>query len=303
MWEVWLKKKSKYYLYSAYPIGSTGIDYSPMALAVSDSPEGPWVKYSDNPIIEQGEWGEWDDGGFSEAEVLYHSGIFHMFYGGAKLFEPRRQPRESIGYAYSYDGYNWIKYGLNPVATREVTPNIACFAEVHAIIESPFIYCYHTIRTRDPMKEGKDPTYDGFTVDWESYLYEEMGVQVLVTQKPFSLNMPVMNLSTLAVGQLTVLDDSPPINLSNITRTALTAKCTYGNNAQKPIRIHIRSSFDGSTYDTTNLITLDNALKRGQSVQKTFEIHSNVRFIKVIVENLDGTNSVSDVSITATLGS
>ncbi len=297
-----VKKEGKYYLYSAYPIGSTGTDYSPMALAISNSPEGPWVKYADNPVIEQGEWGEWDDGGFSEAEVLYQSGIFHMFYGGAKLFEPRRQTRESIGYAYSLDGYNWIKYGLNPVATREATPNIACFAEVHAIIELPFIYCYHTIRTRDPMLVGEDATYDGFTVDWESYLYEEMGVQVIATQKPFSLDMPVLNITSLAAGKSTSMDQSPPINLSNITRTALTAQCTYGKNAQKPIRIHVRSSFDGNIYDTTDLISFDNAFKRGQTVQKTFEINSNVRFIKVMVENLDGTKSVSDVTITATLG-
>ena len=62
--------------------------------------------------MKQGEWGEWDDGGISEAEVLYHSGVFHCFYGGTKLYRPRIASRESIGDSYSYDGFNWIKYGL-----------------------------------------------------------------------------------------------------------------------------------------------------------------------------------------------
>jgi len=192
----------KYYLYTAYPIGSTGVDYSPMSLAISDTPQGPWTKYSGNPVIRQGEWGEWDDGGFSEAEVLYHSGVFHLFYGGTKLYAPRRLSRESIGYAYSFDGYNWVKYGLNPVVTREACPNLACFAEVHAIFESPFIYLYHTIRYKGPLRQGQGDTYDGYKVDLKSYLYEDLGVQVLVTRRPFSLDTVSYTHLTLPTSDL-----------------------------------------------------------------------------------------------------
>jgi hypothetical protein len=55
-------------------------------------------------------------------------------------------------------------------------------------------------------------------------------------------------------------------------------------------------------YDTTDLYTFDNLFREGQTVQKTFELDSKVRFIKVMVENLDDSESVSDVQITATLG-
>ena len=156
-----IKVKGKYYLYSAYPIGSTGADYSPMAVAVADAPEGPWIRYDGNPVVERGEWGEWDDGGFSEAEVLYHAGVFHLFYGGAKLYAPRRLTRESIGYAYSFDGFNWKKYGLNPVITREACPQLACFAEVHAIFEQPFIYLYHTVTKKPCAKDPEKPMTAG----------------------------------------------------------------------------------------------------------------------------------------------
>ncbi len=297
-----VKANGKYYLYTAYPIGSTGVDYSPMSLAISDTPQGPWTKYSGNPVISQGEWGEWDDGGFSEAEVLYHSGVFHLFYGGTKLYAPRRLSRESIGYAYSFDGYNWVKYGLNPVVTREACPNLACFAEVHAIFESPFIYLYHTTRYKDPLRSGQGDTYDGYKVDLKSYLYEDLGVQVLVTQRPFSLDIPILNVSTLAPNSSTALKDCPAVNLSQIARLALTVECTYGKKAKKPIRIHIRASYDGMKYDTADLYTLDNDLRPGQLTRKTFQLDSKVRFIKVMVENLDIKESVSNLQITASLG-
>ena len=269
---------------------------------MADSPEGPWTKYSDNPVITQGQWGEWDDGGFSEAEVLYHSGIFHFFYGGTKLYAPRRLSRESIGYAYSFDGYKWFKYGLNPVISREACPELACFAEVHAIFEFPFIYLYHTTRYKSPLLAGEGKTYDGYTVDLKSYLYEDLGVQVLALQRPFSLDMPLTDIALLDAGKTTALADSPPVNLSNITRLALTARCTYSKNSKRPIKLHVRSSNDGYSYDTTDLYTLESTLEQEQIVQKTFELDTNVRFIKVIVENMDKAENVSDVRITATLG-
>ena len=132
----------------------------------------------------------WDDGGISEAEVLYQSGVFHCFFGGTKLYKPRIAARESIGYSYSFDGFNWTKYGMNPIITRLANPNAASFSEVHAILEAPFIYLYHTLRYKEPWLAGdKQRTPPGD---------EDLGVQVLVTQTPFSIDMPVVNLEKLS---------------------------------------------------------------------------------------------------------
>jgi len=114
--------------------------------------------------------------------------------------------------------------------------------------------------------------------------------------------MPVLNLTLLDAGRTTSLTDSPPVSLSHITRLALTVECTYGKKAKKPIRIHVRASYDGMKYDTADLYTLDNDLQPGQLVRKTFQLDSKVRFIKVMVENLDIKESVSNLQITASLG-
>lgn len=288
-----VKVKGKYYLYTAHPIGSTGPDYSPMSLATAEKPEGQWEIYSGNPVLKQGEWGEWDDGGFSEAEVLYWNNMFHMFYGGAKLYKPRIVTRESIGYAYSFDGFNFTKHGRNPVATREANPNASAFAEVHSIIEPPFIYIYHTLRYKKPWRarfEKQFPTV------------EDLGVQVLATATPFALDMPVLNRETLAPKTTTALIDSPPVCLSNVKQVALTAECTYSPNATGGIRIHVRSSYDGIHFDTTDLYTLEMECNAGQLARKTFELDTKVRFLKVLVGNSDESESISNVTITATLG-
>jgi len=290
-----VKSKGKYHLYTAHPIGSTGPDYSPMALATAEKPEGPWTKWKGNPVLKQGEWGEWDDGGFSEAEVLYHSGVFHMFYGGAKLFRPRIATRECIGYAYSFDGIHFTKYGRNPVATREAEPNASAYAEVHSIIEPPFVYIYHTLRYREAWRDRFRPQFP--TV-------EDLGVQILVLQRPFSLEMPLLNLPSLGPGVTTALSSevAPAVALGHVSRVAITAECTYGDRCKLGVRLHVRSSPDGLKYDTTDLVTCEHAFEPGQMCRKTFELDTNVRFIKVLVENRDSSESVSNVKITATLG-
>ncbi len=289
-----VKVDGKYRLYTAHPIGSTGSDYSPMALATAEQPEGPYAKYPGNPVLKQGEWGEWDDGGFSEAEVFYHSGVYHMFYGGAKLYRPRIATRESIGYAYSFDGRNFIKHGRNPIATRQAEPNAAAYAEVHGIIEPPFIYLYHTLRYKRPWRKRFEEQFP--TV-------EDLGVQVLAMQRPFSIDMPLMQIETLPPGATTTLssEDCPPLALSEIDRLALTVECTYGPKAMAPLVLHLRSSPDGLKYDTTDLDTIVHVVEQGQTCRRTFPVTPSVRFLKVLLRNT-ASEPITNIKITATLG-
>lgn len=287
-----VKVGGKYHLYTAHPIDSIAPDYSPMSLALADDPRGPWTPRKGNPVLKPGTSGEWDDGGFSEAEVIYAAGGFHLFYGGAKVYSPRILTRESIGYAYSADGIHFTKYARNPIATREAEPNAAAYAEVHTIHEPPFIYLYHTLRYKKPWRKS----HTGFP------RVEDLGVQVLVTQRPFRLDMPLLGRATLAPKTTTALADCPPLCLSHVSDLALTVECGYTRKANRGLRIHLRSSTDGTRYDTTDLHAFDHRLEPGKTVRQTFELSPKVRFIKVLLENGDPAERVAKLKVTATLG-
>lgn len=168
-----VKLRDKYYLYATNPDEIQG-DYGRTYLATSDTPEGPW-KLHPEPVLIEGEKSAWDEGAFSEFEVLNYKGTLHAFYGSCKINSDRT---ESIGYAYSKDGINWTRFEGNPIASIETVPNASAFAEVHAVIEYPKIYLYHTLRY------FKSP--DWYPMDWcgtdsknVCLDIEDLGIQVL----------------------------------------------------------------------------------------------------------------------------
>ncbi|MFC1738452.1 hypothetical protein ACFL1G_05305 [Planctomycetota bacterium] len=276
-------ENKKYYLYTAHVIGSVGPDYSPMALAIADKPEGPYVEYEGNPILKEGAWGTWDDGGFSEGEVYYQDGAFHMFYGGTKLHPTRILSQESIGYAYSFDGIHFTKHPKNPIAIREMHPDGEAFSEVHAYQEGPLTYLYHTLR------------YKGLTG------VEHLGVQVVATQRPFKVRMPILIKDSVGPGKTTAIGDCKPLALDSITNMTLTFEAKYGAKAG-PLTVHVKSSYDGLNYDTIDKDTFVVPALAGQEVRQTFEVSPNVKYIKVEVENPKNSDTIKDVSVYATLG-
>jgi predicted GH43/DUF377 family glycosyl hydrolase len=296
-----VKRDGRYWMFNSAPLGGGGEDYAmlnrdygPLSVATADRPEGPW-RIHPEPVMRQGEPGEWDDAGISEAEVVYHTGLFHLFYGATARAPERRKSLESIGYAYSNDGLNWHKYGRNPVASRAAEPNVSSYAEVHAIFEAPFIYLYHTMRYETIPEHAQGRSGQ----DW----LEDIGVQVIATQRPFSLDMPIMNLDLVEPRQTTTmsLTDSKTLSLGNIARANLTVAGRFEDVAHGGIRIHVRSSPDGTNYDTKDLQTFDIDAAPGQHVRQTFPLDSSVRFIRVLIENLDDDRAVHDVQITASL--
>jgi hypothetical protein len=274
-----VKVNGKYRMYNEDPISDSSPDQGPFALATADKPEGPWEKYEGNPILPAGEWGAWDDGGFSEAGVMYHDGVYHIFYGGTKW-----RKLESIGYAYSLDGYNFIKHSGNPIAPRENNPDASAFAEVYAIWEPPFYYVYHTLRY---ISKGG----------------EDLGVQILATETPFRLAMPVFSIDSLTAGTSSQLDLCPPISLARISDLSLTVECSYHVNAKAGLKSHVLASCDGINYDTEDLYAFDIPFRSGQRVSKTVCLDAKVMFIKVMLENLDLSQDIADIKLTATLGS
>lgn len=91
--------------------GHSGIDTRKIGLAYSTDTLH-WEKYpSVNPVLTQGDPGEWDDEWVDSPEVLLIDGIYHMWYSGYD------GTNVQIGHATSTDRINWEKDTLNPVLT------------------------------------------------------------------------------------------------------------------------------------------------------------------------------------------
>ena len=282
-----VKALGRYWMYNEHPISSTGEDYGTMSLATADSPEGPWTIREEGPVLGPGEWGAWDDGGYSESKVFYRDGVFHLFYGGVKLDNPRLSSRESIGYAYSFDGINFTKYPRNPVALREHNPDAAAFAEVHSYYEPPFVYLFHTLRYSSRLHPNPDE--------------EELGIQVLATERPFCLPMPVVRVDALEPSSSSDINTCPPVSLEYINDAVLNVRCSFDSGSTAGVTVHVVASFDGITSDTEDFAEYSLACRPGEACSQTFCLDPSPRYVRIRVENLDDRHPVRDLELSVVL--
>ena len=68
-----------------------------------------WVKYPENPVLDPGASGTWDDYAVSDPTILFDGTSYQMWYNGYDGSNFR------IGYATSSDGILWNKHLDNPV--------------------------------------------------------------------------------------------------------------------------------------------------------------------------------------------
>ncbi|HVO68526.1 MAG TPA: hypothetical protein VMT24_00690 [Aggregatilineaceae bacterium] len=73
--------------------------------------------YEGNPILGKGPAGSWDSVSVWAPTVVFHDGLYHMFYTGTRPGWPTFE----IGYATSTDGLTWEKYAGNPVFKADGT--------------------------------------------------------------------------------------------------------------------------------------------------------------------------------------
>ncbi len=287
------KEEGGVYLGSVTKIGDTftmfvetrpGGDQGLFSIATAPRPEGPWTKYEGNPVMTPGDWGAWDDGGFSEAAARYHEGIFHCVYGGTKTHKV-----ESLGYAWSFDAINWHKYQANPVVALSRVPDASGMAEVHCYVEGPYIYVFHTLRY-----------YTGDGIDHVPT--EDLAVQVLTIDPQFKVSFPILTMDSLGPAQSSKITACLPIGLESTSKLAIATECTYDSRAKAGLRIHVKGSDDGVHCDTVDMFTFDIDRQPGETVRKTVNLSPNSKFAKVIVENLDKSNAVKSLNVTITVG-
>jgi len=93
-----------------YKMWYIGFDGSVYRIGYATSPDGiAWIKSLDNPVLDTGKTGTWEDVWISAPSVLFDGNTYRMWYNGYDGGHWR------IGYATSSDGVIWEKHLANPV--------------------------------------------------------------------------------------------------------------------------------------------------------------------------------------------
>lgn len=116
-----------------------------------------WEKYENNPIVIPEENKSWDSLAVFEPSVIFsgnefgHPQSFKMWYGGSD-----DKMRFQIGYAESFNGYDWKKYENNPVLSYGDKENEfdRYSIEVHSVtkINNKFVILYEAIEEEFPSR-------------------------------------------------------------------------------------------------------------------------------------------------------
>lgn len=93
-----------------------------------------------------------------------------------------------------------------------------------------------------------------------------------------------------------------PQIIASCETLSIAVECSYGAETKAGLRLHIRASDDGVHCDTEDLYSFDIPLRAGKTVRKTFVMNVMTKFAKVSVENMDKSNSVKVLTVTATVG-
>lgn len=87
---------------------------APAQELVAEPFSGELTLYSDEPVFQRGLPGTWDAASAKPGAVVFHDGLFHMFYNGRDTSSSTK-----IGYAISLDGYTWNRMTEAPVLAAD----------------------------------------------------------------------------------------------------------------------------------------------------------------------------------------
>lgn len=181
-----------------------------------------WTKYENNPVLEPGTSGEWDDVLAFHHRVLFDGTTFHMWYSGFDGTTTR------LGYATSPDGITWTKFASNPIMD---VGSVAAWDNSHLI---------------NPVVVMDDTTFKMWYMGADDEGFGRVGYATSpdgITWTKFASN-PVMD-----IGPLGAFDQTSAIPNSVIFDGTDYHMWYFGHNLNTGFRIGYATSTDGISWE------------------------------------------------------
>ena len=107
-------------------------------------------------------------------------------------------------------------------------------------------------------------------------------------------------MSYIPVSTESALSACSAIDLGATVQLAITASNDYGASNTSAARVKLYTSINNLTWDSDAYATFDNNLSVGSTIRTTVPVCPDPRYMKIRVENLDGTYNISNVVISIT---
>lgn len=91
------------------------------------------------------------------------------------------------------------------------------------------------------------------------------------------------------------------VDCRNIRTAAVTLRCTYGAGPPSAVRVHLRYSPDGKSFDTVDYASFDADVTASAAVQEThiFDF-PEFGYMHILAENLDATTAATALTVWVT---
>jgi len=109
----------------------------------------------------------------------------------------------------------------------------------------------------------------------------------------------ILKQDVLGPGAITDIDKCELLFLQFIRYACITVSVRFDPAATAGARVHIRASTGDGIIDSEDYATFDITQIPGRVGQRTFPISPDLLALKVMVENLDTTNPLSNIKVTA----
>ncbi len=114
----------------------------------------------------------------------------------------------------------------------------------------------------------------------------------------------ILDKTPIAFATTTALTDCTAIDLhtSGYSTLAITVETTYNAAATRGIKIHVLTSRDNVNWDTADWDSWSASFTAGASIRQTQVYSTEPAYLKVLVENLDPAQTITNTKVYSTAG-